>query len=167
MSEISGNTVFTFSLFRLFESEFPYHAFVLLLENILSAGDLPETEKLPFADRQFAEQRNFHPRFDGVKECAVVNIEFLIAASARAGVENFVGGFIFGVGITRIYFPEIGQQGNDLFVFLIDPTPRAVNFADFAPTEYFARIFFRQFHELKFKKYRPHNFRAEIKHSVN
>jgi len=42
----------------------------------------------------------------------IKRIELLVAASARAGVENRVGRVAVRVRVTRIDFAEIGEQRN-------------------------------------------------------
>lgn len=67
---------------------------------------------------------------DRVKKRAVVNVEFLIAAPARAGVEDRVFGFAGIIRVTRIYPAEIGQKRDQKFFSLVDAVSDPVNFTE-------------------------------------
>lgn len=71
--------------------------------------------------------------FNCVEHCAVKRIKPLVAASARAGVENRVRAFARIIRVTRIYFAEIGQERDEFAVSLVNSVADFVNFADFVP----------------------------------
>lgn len=78
-------------------------------------------------------------RFDSVEHRAVERIKRLVATSARAGVENRVFGIAVKVRVTRIYFPEIGQQRNQMSAALINSVADFVYLTDLIPGVNFAR----------------------------
>ena len=76
-------------------------------------------------------------RLDGVEHRPVERIELLVAASARAGVENRVGGFAVKIRVAFVDFAEVGEQGNQLSAALVNAVSDFVNRADFPPGENF------------------------------
>ena len=80
------------------------------------------------------------PGFDRVEHRAVERIEFLIAASSRAGVKNRVGRSAVKVGITRVDFAEIRQKRDQTPVSLIDAVADFMHFRHGVPRKNLARV---------------------------
>ncbi len=74
-------------------------------------------------------------RLDGVEHRPIERIEFLIAAPARAGVENRVGVVAVKIRVTFVDFAEVGEQRNQFAAALVDAVANFVKFPDFTPGE--------------------------------
>ena len=76
-------------------------------------------------------------RLDGVEHRPIRRIEFLIAASARAGVENRAAVVAVKIRVAFVDFAEVGEQGNQSAAALVDAVSDFVNLFDFIPGKNF------------------------------
>lgn len=82
---------------------------------------------------EFVKKRNRVSCFDRIEHRLIERIQLLVAAPARAGVENRIAGFALRVGIALIDLAEIGQERNQTPAALVNSVPRAVEAIDLFP----------------------------------
>jgi hypothetical protein len=90
------------------QNETPDIPFVFFLENIFGVRNPPEAHKFPSIDGDFAEERNGRFGLDRIVVGLIENIEFLVAAPSRAGVEDRFRIVTGKIRITGVDTAEIG-----------------------------------------------------------
>jgi len=77
---------------------------------------------------------------DGLEQGAVGGVEFLIAAAAIAGVVNHVRRLALEIRVARVDAAEVGEQGYDAPIPMIDPIARLVHLGNLGPGQNVSRF---------------------------
>lgn len=117
------------------EGELPDHSLALFIIDISAVSNMPVAEVFPSVHAELVEEGNSVGRIDSGEKRTVCGIEFLIAASAGAGVVDGVACIAVEIRIAGIDPAEIGKQRNKPAVFLIDAVPRAMHPLDLSPRQ--------------------------------
>lgn len=96
---------------------------MLFLKDIVGFKDFPKSHKLPPVDAKFAKERDDDFLADRIVHRAVENIHLLITASSGTVVKDRIRRLAFKVGVTGIYFSEVGEKREKPTAALINPVP--------------------------------------------
>lgn len=91
------------------ECELPDQPLALLIINVSAVSNMPEAKIFPSVHAELVEEGNSVGRIDGGEKRTVCGIEFLVAATARAGIVDNVAGIAVEIRIAGIDAAEIGQ----------------------------------------------------------
>lgn len=111
----------------------PEHTPLFFAEAMRCVAYLPVACMLPFAGRELEKERDVVRGLDRIKERAIGGRQCLVAAPARARIENAVAGSILRIGVARIDLSEICKQRNGSPVTVVNSNSCPMCFVDLVP----------------------------------